>query len=74
MTEQYTAIDLSARRWAIKDGALADVTHEAALAGICVPVALTCDAFIVPLADMARRGSNAVRFVGRRDRPGGGRF
>lgn len=52
MTEQYTAIDLSARLWAINDGALADVTLEASLAGICVPVALTCDALMECIADL----------------------
>ena len=54
MTEQNTAIDLSARLWAIKDGALADVTLEACLAGIRVPVALTCDALMECIADLKR--------------------
>ena len=51
-TDQYTAIDLSARLWAIKDGALADLTIEACLAGIGVPVAVTCDALMESTADL----------------------
>jgi hypothetical protein len=52
MSEQYTAINLPARLWAIRDGALADTTLEASLAGIGVPVAVTCIALIESTADL----------------------